>query len=183
MKVKLENVRISFPTLFEPQQYKGQGSFNYSAKFIVEPGSPNDKAVREAIAVVAKEKWPKRAEALLEEFQFDKTKYPYIEGKRVSFEGAEGKLVLTAKRQEKQGRPLIVDNDKSPLLSKDGKPYAGCWVNASIEFWAQDGDTKGIRCTLRGVQFLRDGDAFGGGGSKPTKDEFDAVEVAVEDLV
>jgi hypothetical protein len=53
-------------------------------------------------------------------------------------------------------------------------PYSGCYVNASIEFWAQDGDNAGIRCSLRGVQFSRDGDSFAG-GSKAKADEFDEL--------
>lgn len=182
MKIKLENVRLSFPRLFEAEQYKGQGAFNYSAKFFVQAGSETHKAILAAIETVAREKWPKKYEALLEEFRPDRKAYPYIDGKRVEFDGAKGNWVLTAKRKLEQGRPVIVDQDKNPLMPADGKPYGGCYVNASVEFWAQDGDTKGIRCTLRGVQFVRDGDTFGG-SSKPTEDEFDAVESAVADLV
>ena len=33
-------------------------------------------------------------------------------------------------------RPLVVDVDKSPLTAQDGKPYSGCYVNASLELWA-----------------------------------------------
>lgn len=182
MKIKLDNVRLSFPALFEATQYKGQGAFNYSAKFLVPTGSDTHKAILAAIETVAREKWPKKYEAMLEEFRPDRKAYPYIDGKRVTYDGTDGMWVLSAKRKLEQGRPVVVDQDKNTLLPADGKPYSGCFVNASVEFWAQDGDTKGIRCTLRGVQFVRDGDSFSG-ASKPTEDEFDAVETSVEDLV
>ena len=63
-----------------------------------------------------------------------------------------------------------------PLTAADGRPYAGCYVIANVELWAQDNNYgKRINASLRGVQFLRDGDAFSGGGAA-SEDEFDEVE-------
>ena len=56
-----------------------------------------------------------------------------------------------------------------------GRPYAGCYVNAVLEFWAQDNKFgKRVNATLMGVQFFRDGDAFSGGGAA-SDDDFDDV--------
>jgi hypothetical protein len=72
----------------------------------------------------------------------------------------------------------VIDRDKTPLTSADGRPYAGCFVNASVELWAQDNNFgKRINASLRGVQFFKDGDAFSGGGAA-SDDEFDSVEDA-----
>jgi hypothetical protein len=82
-------------------------------------------------------------------------------------------------------RPLVIDKDKSPLTEQDGKPYAGCFVNASVELWPQDNNYgKRVNASLRGVQFFRDGDAFAGGGAA-SEDEFDdlAVGAGEESLV
>jgi hypothetical protein len=59
-------------------------------------------------------------------------------------------------------------------LEKDtGVIYSGCFVNAQIDIWAQDnGFGKRINCTLAGVQFAADGDAFGG-GRPASADDFD----------
>ena len=74
-----------------------------------------------------------------------------------------------------QGRPLVIDADKSPLTEQDGKPYSGCYVNASIELWAQDNNYgKRVNASLSGVQFFRDGDAFAGGRAADV-DDFDDV--------
>mgnify|MGYP000400940294 CR=1 FL=1 len=182
MKVKLENVRIGFPRLFTAEQYNGKGAFNYSAKFFIVPGSKSDVAIREAINTVAQEKWPKRYEAMLEEFRPDKKAYPFIDGKRVEFDGAEGHWILTAKRKQDNGRPTVVDERAQNLDEHEGRPYAGCYVNAHVEFWAQDGDAKGIRCTLRGVQFAGHGEAFG--GSRPaSEDEFDVLAQESEEAL
>ena len=87
-------------------------------------------------------------------------------------------MALSTHRPAKQGDPLIIDRDKSPLLETDGRPYAGCYVNAKVSIYAQAGDNPGIRASFSVVQFVRDGDAFAGSG-KPTADEFE--ELAVTD--
>ncbi|CAN0502063.1 unnamed protein product, partial [Phaeothamnion confervicola] len=82
------------------------------------------------------------------------------------------------------GRPLVIDGQKNPLVEEDGKPYGGCYVNATVEIYAQKGENAGIRCGLLAVQFARDGDAFTA-GSKPSADDFDdvAAGATAEDLV
>ena len=60
----------------------------------------------------------------------------------------------------------MFDQLRNELVESSGKPYSGCYVNAIIECWAQDNKEFGKRINfgLKGVQFLRDGDAFSGGG-------------------
>jgi hypothetical protein len=70
----------------------------------------------------------------------------------------------------------VIDRDKSPLTAEDGKPYSGCYVNCSLELWAQDNSYgKRINAQLGGVQFFKDGDAFSGGGSAADADDFDEI--------
>jgi len=55
------------------------------------------------------------------------------------------------------------------------KFYSGCYVNASVSFWAQKLNHKHgprINVGLRGLQFAGDGDAFGGGGQAADPNEF-----------
>ena len=50
--------------------------------------------------------------------------------------------------------------------------YSGCYVDCSVEIWAQDNQYgQRVNAQLRGVMFVRDGDAFGAGGSA-SADEF-----------
>lgn len=171
-KVKLVDVRLSFPDLFEATQYQGAGKFRYNASFLIVPGSENDKKVQAAIKVAALEVWPKKADAMIESFKGNSNKYCYVKGDTKEYEGYKGMLVLASHRQKDAGRPAVFDQRKNPLGPEDGKPYAGCYVNATVELWAQDGKNPGIRCGLLGVQFARDGDAFSGAGSG-SPDDFD----------
>ena len=172
-EIILKNVRIGFPELFKAVEFKG--SMSYSVKAFIEPGSTNDKLIRDAINAEGRAKFPKEGkwEAMHDEFKMDKKAYPYCDGKRVDFNHPEGSWVLTAKRRESDGRPCIIDQRKNPLAASDGKPYAGCYCNVKLEIWAQDGENKGIRCSLITVQFAKDGESFG--GAKPAND--DGMEV------
>jgi len=73
-------------------------------------------------------------------------------------------------------RPLVVDLQGNPLVANDGKPYAGCYVNANIDVWWQDNKYgKRVNASLRSVQFVKDGESFGAGPLDATK-EFDDVD-------
>lgn len=183
--IRIENVRLSFPGLFEAVQFEGKGDFNYRASFLVEPGSKADKQILAAIDAAATDKWGAKAEVNLAKAKANPQRICYVDGALKSYDGYEGSWALSASRKLDKGRPGVYDKDKSPLSAGDGKPYAGCYVNAKIEFWAQDNQYgQAVRCTLIGVQFARDGDAFSA-GSKPSDDDFDGIGegAAAEDMV
>jgi len=189
IKVKLQNVRIAFAQLFEGKAFEGSDKKNFSAAFAIDPKSPVVKELDDAMVMLAKEKWEKRGDAILGEL---------IAGRRVcfqhrpktnasgeTFDGFEGMFFLNSSRPEDKGRPLVIDANKAPLTPADGKPYSGCYVNATVDLWAQDNKFgKRINATLLAVQFARDGEAFSG-GSTGSVDDFEEVEVAetADDLI
>jgi len=78
----------------------------------------------------------------------------------------------------------VVDRDRTPLVAADGKPYAGCYVTAIVELWPQDNQYgRRINATLSGVQFERDGDAFGGSAPASADDFDDLSSGAADDLI
>lgn len=175
MKLKLTDVRLSFPDLFEATTVAGQGKPAYRAQFLVPAGSPLKAQIDEAVRQVARDKWGAKAQAILDANEGIPQKTCWLDGKKRAYDGYEGMWALSSSRPEDKGRPLVIDRDKQALAAKDGRPYAGCYVNASVELWAQDNQHgKAVRCTLVGVQFLRDGDSFGGGAA-PNPDDFDEI--------
>lgn len=172
-------VRLSFPDIFEATQYEGKGAFRYNASFLIVPGGENDKRVQAAIKEAADEKFGKKAAAMLEGIRGNSNKMCYVKGDLKEYDGYQGMLVLSAHRKQEAGRPLVIDGNKQPLAAADGKPYAGCFVNASLDIYGQDGQNSGIRCGLKGIQFSRDGDAFSG-SRVASPDEFETVEGGAE---
>lgn len=172
MKLKLTNVRLAFPVLFEARTVNGEGKPAFSASFLIDPKDPQVKAIHAAIEQVAKEKWASKADAMLKQMRAQDKVALHDGDLKANYDGFPGMFYVSARSAT---RPLVIDRDKSPLAEADGRPYAGCYVNASIELWAQDNNYgKRVNASLRGVQFNRDGDAFAGGGAA-SEDEFDDV--------
>lgn len=184
-KVKLNDVRLSFPNLFRAKEFKpGDGKPRYDATFLIEPGSENDKRIRAAIAEAGVETWGAKAEKTLRNLESQTNKYAYQDGDMKDYDGYAGLWYLAC---HSKVRPLVIDRrpklpDGSPnlLTEEDGKPYAGCYVNATVDIYAQKGENPGLRASFSGVQFVRDGDAFGG-GSAAKADEFDDLGDSEDD--
>jgi hypothetical protein len=89
---------------------------------------------------------------------------------------------VTAKNKIK---PKTIDNLKNEIGPESGKPYSGCYCNVQIDVYGiADPKKKGIHATLLGVQYLHDGDAFGGGSRTADLDDFESIsEGADADLL
>lgn len=177
MDIKLKNVRLSFPTIWSAKEYKpGDGKPRFDATFLVVPGSENDKAIQAAIIAEAQAQYDKKAAANLTAWKNNNNKHAYTDGNLKEYDGYEGMMALSCHAKT---RPLIVDRDRSPLTEADGRPYAGCYVNATVSIYAQGGENPGIRASFSGIQFCGDGDAFGGG--RPAAiDDFEDLGVGEE---
>ena len=183
--VKVQNVRISFPSLFEAKAINGEGDPRFSAAFVIVPGSANATLLAETMRAVAKEKWGAKAEGILNELKA-KGRVAFKESPLSKdgevYDGFEGMFCLNASNV---ARVPVIDRDTQPLTPADGRPYGGCFVDCSVDLWAQDNSWgKRINAKLRWVQFRGDGDAFSG-GAPVSQDEFESIAegAAAGDLV
>jgi len=176
-KVILKSVRLSYPCLWVPKEYKvGDGRPRWSATFLIEPGSKNDMLVNRAIEVAAFETWTEKAKKMLASCAGQKAKHCYIDGDISPDPEYEGLMALAAHRatKTKAGKnspPLVVDRMKNPLTEDDGLPYAGCYVNAVVDIYCQTGENYGVRATFSAIQFDHHGEAFG--TAPPSADDFE----------
>jgi hypothetical protein len=166
----LKDVRIAFPKLWVPEAVKG-GKPAYSATFLINPVTQADQiaAIKAAIREVAVQKWSTSAGDILNSLMVqdkiclhDGNKKFDTAGKPLN--GYVDMMYLTARRRESDGIPGVFDaNPKIILTEKDGRPYGGCYVNASVEFWCQDDKEYGrrVNATLIGIQYFRSGESFG----------------------
>lgn len=172
MKIMLQNVRVAFPQIWEAAQVNGEGKPAFSASFLtpdadpivhtVVDGKPTKMKLSAAIAQVAKAKWGAKTDGVMKEMKTKDRLCIHDGDAKSDYAGFPGNHYITARNET---RPLILDRDKSPLTVADGRPYAGSFVHASLELWAQDNKYgKRVNASLRGVQFYKDGEAFSGGG-------------------
>lgn len=179
MKLLLKNVRLAFPNLWTATTVNGEGKPAFSASFLLPKNHPQIEEIRKAMRSVAKAKWAAKADAVYAIAEKTDKLALHDGDTKAQYGGFEGNLFVASRSQV---RPSVFGPDLSPLSESDGKPYAGCYVNANIEFWAQDNNYgKRINAQLRGVQFLRDGDSFGGGSGAAAEDEFENLADTEDD--
>lgn len=200
IKIRLQNVRLAFAhQLFTASAVEEGKDPKYGCDSLLVPGHSVVKAVvkdgnttwhattmKEVMLEVANDAMKGKGQAWLD--ALENSKRCYRNGDlRVTkggdpYEGYEGVWYVAAKNK---ARPLILDENKHPLTITDGKPYSGCYANTIIEVYAiTDPKRKGVHAAMKGVQFVRDGDAFGG-GAPASADEFDELSQGAEaaDLV
>lgn len=181
MKLKLKNVRLSFPQLFVPKGIRqADGTMSdpkYNASFLFGRDHPQFKEISDAIVSVAKEKWPTTWQVHVKAAKAQ-DKLPIHDGDLKTYAGYAGNVFLTA---GSKNPPDCRDADPSIRLgaSNAGRLYGGCYVTAIVSLWAQDNQWgKRVNCELLGVQFVRDGDAFRAG--ETTADD-DFEDLSTED--
>lgn len=170
-KVK-EGVRLSFAqNLFVASAFKPGDEPKHSSTFLIKKGTELHKAVEAAALAALDLKFPGKGKSIRAQIDGNNNKCCIQDGDKSDYDGYEGCIAVKANSKV---RPTIIDKDRSPLDSSSGKPYSGCYVNASIEFFGYDSSGKGLSASLRGVQFMADGDSFSG-GRPADADEFEEV--------
>lgn len=174
-------VRGAFLQLFEAKQVNGQGKPAYSGAFIIDPD--NDQALIDFVTAkceeVARAKWGEKAGPIITSLKLNNNLAIHNGDTKAEYDGYAGNFFINSRSET---RPLVIDRDRSPLTAADGRVYSGCYVIAQVELWAQDNSFgKKVNAELKGVQFIRDGDAFGGGTGPASADDFGDLSVGSSD--
>lgn len=173
-KVKLQNVRLSFPHLFVPKANDEGGKPKYSADLILDKKQHAEtiKKIDVFIQRVALDFFKKKV-TLKHAALHDGTER---EDKDGGYKDGYGEDVMYVVAKNDQ-QPPIVDRDPSvTLTAADRRPYGGCYVNAVIRLFAYDHKTggKGVSASLEAVQFYKDGKSFGA-GPVDAEEEFEKI--------
>lgn len=172
MKHTFANARISFPNIFEPKASES-GSLQFSAAFLFAPDHPGIPGLDAVIEQVGKAKWGDKWAAVKKELKAGDKLLTHNGDSKASLAGYEGNIFFNAYNTV---RPTVVDRDRTPLTKQDGKPYSGCYVNVIIDVWAQENQYgKRVNAQLQGVQFVKDGEAFSGGGTSADASDFEEI--------
>lgn len=156
MNVTLNNVRLSFPALWEPRKGPDANSkASYQAAFILDKkdNAADIAAVKAAIAAITKETFKGKQPPKI--CLRDGSEKPDLEGY------GDGVMFINARSDK---RPHVIGRKMEAIGPDDGIVYAGCYVNATVRLWGQDNNYgKRINAQLRAIQFVKKGDAFGDG--------------------
>lgn len=169
--------RFSFPALFVPRaKYKKPGEFEYSTELLFEDNADLkafEKACDDALIEAFgpnKATWPKNIsrpvtdqEVLIDKAAEKGQSYPHLKA---------GNMFARFKTDAKNGKPVVVDEKMNEIIDPS-KVYGGAYGRVSTQIKvnvisAPDPVTKKtiqtvyVTSYLQGVQFLKDGDSFGG---------------------
>jgi hypothetical protein len=176
--IKLTNVRLSYPKLAKPEQFrKGEGRPRYSATFLLDPSDAEHAKqiaeIKAATAKIMKEAYGEVLKGLA---------LCWGDGNKQTNEKGEIKdgykdMFYVRTSCDENRKPLVINRSRVVVTEGDAQyPYAGCYVNTNITLWAQNNEYgKKINGNLRIVQFVRDGEPFGAGPIN-IEDEFEAME-------
>ena len=110
-KIKIENVRLSYPNLFQKGFYEGKENKKYTATLVLDKSNPKHvaakKLIDEQIETIFEDSNTKRVD-----FKEDKF---CVKEESADFENSWLIKVGNSKR------PTIIDRDKSPLAESDEK--------------------------------------------------------------
>ena len=165
-KIKLKNVRLSFPSLFRKAVFNGDET-KFEATFLLNKEDHADTIAEIEAAIVAK------IMTDLKGAKIKADKRCLKDGDDADYDGYEGCMSFKASNSK---RPLVIDRGRNPVSEDDNLFYAGCYVNATVELWAQNNQWgKRVNANLLGVQFAADGEPFGD-GTVADVDDFDDVD-------
>ncbi len=177
--IKLRNVRLSFPNLFEYETYEGKSREKYSGTFLIPKSDTKtiqiiQSAVDGAIQKAGLKKLPITS------------KICFRDGDETERGELQGHYSLKATTKI---RPTVIHNaanNKEIITKQDETIYSGCYVNALIDsdFYCYMKGDKGVSANLLGVQFVRDGDPFAAGRVADIEEfeEFDDLDDDEEEL-
>ena len=180
--IKLPGARLSYAKLFKPEAFQGDGDSvgekKFQATFLLDPSNADHaakiKEIKQAAGKLMKEAYGADFKSTgLKGVCFGDGNKKVNEKGEVK-EGYENMFFVTVSNTV---RPAIANRAGQPVAEGDPQvPYSGCYVLGSITLWAQNNKFgKRINGNLRGVQFMKDGPAFGAGPVR-VEDEFEALE-------
>lgn len=169
----IENVRISYPKLFQAEQINGQGDPKFSAAFLIPETHPKLHELFKIAEEVVNAEYPdgKRPHNFKPLPCYRATDNPKYAGKPEY----NGIWVLNSSKNSKQGAPVVVDQQMNRVLDQS-LIYPGLYVNVAVSIYSYSHPTsKGVTTGLEAVQIVRDGDRL---DNRPSVDElFQPIDV------
>lgn len=178
MKFALKDARLAFTKLWTPEAFPGGNDPTkyYSCTLLIPPTHAQYAQINKAMDTLAAEKWPSKGPSVLKAAKAIGKVFFRDGDTKEEYEGFAGNWFISARSKVK---PNYFDHQRNLVTEESGILYGGCYVNASLEFYAYTKGNNGLGAGLKGLQFLRKGDAFGG-GSPADADDFDEISAPDE---
>lgn len=150
-KILTPTFRVSFPSVFEPQDFNGKLTYSVTMLF---DKSADLSALKAAVKAAAEEKWGKKVPAGI--------RNPIRDGaEKAHLDGYDGCMFIRASSKTKPG---LVDQNCQEIINPS-EFYAGCIARATVVAFAYDqAGNKGVSFLLSNIQKVADGESFSSRG-------------------
>lgn len=180
-RLMLKNVRIAYVEgLWEMKKYDEGSKPKYVATFLIPKDHPDVKKIKEVMLAVAENEWSGKGAKMLAALLNNGTTCLRDGDTKSDNPKFFNNYYINARSSTP---PVVLDQNKQPISELSGLLYSGCYVNASLQLWAQSNKKfpPRINAILRGVQLVKQGEALYSGGPASI-DEFDVIESSNDDL-
>jgi hypothetical protein len=179
-RILVKDVRLAFAVLWHPEPFPGgkDPTPYYSGSFIMPPTHPQRRELNVLMDTLAAEEWKLRGPAVLKAMKATGKVFFRDGNTKPEYDGFPGNWFISARSKVK---PNCFDHKRDNITEEMGILYSGCYVNVLLSTYAYTKGNNGLGAELKGVQFLRKGDAFGGGGPPAQADEFDEIDAPDEE--
>ena len=184
LKVMTAEARASHPHVFKPSRIKPSAPLAYSIELLFDKATTDLKHLQKPCIEAMKQKWgdDKEEWPSPRRMPYRDGDKPYGKKKEVKKEH-KGMWVVRASSSAEYQPPHVVGKNPKVALENESQFYPGCYCRAALKAHAYDsfgGDSlPGVTFILDGVQFVRDGQAFG--GKKPADQTFGIIEGGDDD--
>jgi hypothetical protein len=155
----------------------GSTNYRYDINVLIPKGDKQIKLLEQTRDLVAETKWGKKTGLILPKLIAAEKTF-LRDGDMKDYPGYEGHMYVAAANTVK---PLVIGADRMPLAPDSGLPYGGCYGYIVIDVYAMDKYGAQVNASLKGVQFVKHGEAFAGGPPASEEDFEDLSDTGEED--
>lgn len=166
-------VRVAFLRCWTPKPFQNGGDPRFECSFLLDPSNAvHAQNIKDAKAAGLKVATAVFGDPLPEDLVTCITK-----GDRKNYDGYKGMVVIATHQKD---RPVIVNRSRVPVREGEKEaPYSGCFCIGKVSFWAiKNQYVPRVSANFKGLQFVKDGPAFGGAAPIDAEEEFEALEPA-----
>lgn len=163
-------VRVAFLRCWTPKPFDNGGDPRFECSFLLDPSDPvhaeNIKTLKAKGIEVATAVYGEDLEGLAT---------CLTKGDRKNYDGYKGMMVLATHQKD---RPTIVNRARVPVREGEKEaPYSGCYCIGKVSMWAiKNQYPNRVSANFKGLQFVKEGHAFGGAAPLNADEEFETLE-------
>jgi len=179
-RILVRDVRGAFLCLWHPEPFPGgkDPTPYYSGSFIMPPSHPQRGAINKLMESLANQEWKLKGPVILKAIKATGKVFFRDGNTKPEYDGFPGNWFISARSKV---QPNCFDHARNKITEDMGIIYSGCYVNVLLSTYSYTKGNNGLGAELKGIQFLRKGDAFGGGGPPAAADEFDEIDAPDEE--